>query len=605
VNTQTYTFGTTYILSPSVTNQFRLGYSRSSSGSSTVTDSFGGATPTDLVNVMTNRSGVTGQDQRASLLVSISGIGFANLNTVLGSADQHQWNLVDTLDVVHGKQHWKLGVDFRPIYNLLTSAPIYVTGTYSSTKSVLTNVADSASFIKNLPTSPVMNQFALFVQDDWRVSSKLGLSGGLRWELAPPPHNDGTPQPYTLSGNLNDPTSLTLATAGTPLWHTAWYSFAPRLGIAWQAHTQSGWATVVRAGGGVFFDTSNQIGTQPFTGFGYSRTVSYSKIPLPFTQAQQAISVDATPPYSNIYTFPLHLQLPYTLEWNTSVEQQFGERNVATISYIGSEGRRLTGRQQLSLATFNPSLGTVLYLRSVTSDYNALQAKFQRSVSKGLNALVAYTWSHSFDFGSNFASLPLTRGNSDFDVRNNFQAGLTWELPHAKLSRIAASVLNDWALDGRLITRSAFPITLAGNRLTDPSTGSTYSTSVNLVVGQPIYLYGNQYPGGRSVNRAAFALPTGTDPGNAPRNFARGFGESQVNFVVRREFPLSERTRLQFRAEAFNIINHPNFGYVDPTLADTTFGQATAMLNQSLGTVSSQYQQGGPRSMQFSLRVSF
>jgi len=605
VNTQTYTFGTTYTLSPSMTNQFRLGYSQSHSGSITATDSFGGATPADLVNVMTSRSGFTGQDQRASLLVSISGIGFANLNTVLGKADQHQWNLTDSLDVVHGRQHWKLGADFRQIYNLLTSAPIYVTGTYSSTKSVLTNVADSASFIKNLPTSPVINQFALFVQNDWRVSSRLALSGGLRWELAPPPHNDGSPQPYTLSGNLNDPKSLTLAPSGTPLWHTAWYSFAPRLGIAWQAHTQAGWATVVRAGGGVFFDTSNQIGTQPFTGFGYSRTASYSKIALPFTQAQQNISVDATPPYNNIYTFPSHLQLPYTLEWNTSVEQQFGEKNVATISYVGSEGRRLTGRQQLSLATFNPSLGTVLYLRSVTSDYSALQVKVQRSVSKGLNALVAYTWSHSFDYGSNFASLPLTRGNSDFDVRNNVQGGLTWELPHAKVSGIMARALNDWALDGRLIARSGFPITLAGNTLIDPTTGSRYSTNVNLVANQPLYLNSNQYPGGRVVNRAAFQLPTGTDPGNAPRNFVRGFGETQVNLAVRREIPISEHTHLQFRAEEFNLFNHPNFGYVDPVLADATFGQATAMLNRSLGTVSSQYQQGGPRSMQFSLRLSF
>jgi hypothetical protein len=128
---------------------------------------------------------------------------------------------------------------------------------------------------------------------------------------------------------------------------------------------------------------------------------------------------------------------------------------------------------------------------------------------------------------------------------------------------------------------------------------------VNLVANQSIYLYGNQYPGGRGLNRTAFELPTGTNPGNAPRNFVRGFGESQVNLALRRDFPFSDRIHLQFRAEAFNIANHPNFGYVDPLLTDATFGQATQTLNQSLGTVSSQYQQGGPRSMQFSLRLSF
>jgi len=85
----------------------------------------------------------------------------------------------------------------------------------------------------------------------------------------------------------------------------------------------------------------------------------------------------------------------------------------------------------------------------------------------------------------------------------------------------------------------------------------------------------------------------------------RGFGEWQINMAVRRDFPINDRLRLQFRAEAFNILNHPNFGSVDPFFGGFTFGQATAMLNQSLGTVASQYQQGGPRSMQFALKFLF
>ncbi len=74
---------------------------------------------------------------------------------------------------------------------------------------------------------------------------------------------------------------------------------------------------------------------------------------------------------------------------------------------------------------------------------------------------------------------------------------------------------------------------------------------------------------------------------------------------MRREFHLRDAVALQFRAEAFNILNHPNFGLIDPTFTDATFGQATQMLNQSLGTVASQYQQGGPRSMQFALKLLF
>ena len=79
----------------------------------------------------------------------------------------------------------------------------------------------------------------------------------------------------------------------------------------------------------------------------------------------------------------------------------------------------------------------------------------------------------------------------------------------------------------------------------------------------------------------------------------------KINLAVRREFPLSENVKLQFRAEAFNLLNHPNFGYIDPNFSDATFGQATSTLAHSLGTVSPLYQQGGARSMQFALKMLF
>jgi hypothetical protein len=148
-------------------------------------------------------------------------------------------------------------------------------------------------------------------------------------------------------------------------------------------------------------------------------------------------------------------------------------------------------------------------------------------------------------------------------------------------------------------------VTLQGNYTVDPTTGSQYYGNLNLVPNQPIYLSGVQYPGGRAINPAAFAYPSGTEQGDAPRNFVRGFGTNQVNLAVRRDFPVYDRLTLDFRAEAFNVLNHPNFGYVDSFLGDATFGQATQMLNQSLSTMSSLYQQGGPRSMQFALKLKF
>jgi hypothetical protein len=604
MDVQTYTLGTTWLMSSASTNQFRLGYSRSYSGSSSTMDSFGGAVPIDLGKTLGNTTQVTGQNLEAEVVIEVAGAGVAVLTTPGGFESQHQWNMTDTFDITHGAQHWKLGVDYRQIASN-DNRPSVFAGDFLSAQSVLTNSATEAEYEKFLSIRPVYNQIAIFVQNDWRLSRRLSLSAGLRWELAPPPHNDSSPQPYTLAGNLNEPSTLSLAPAGTPMWHNAWYNFAPRLGLAWQGNSSRDWATVVRLGGGVFFDTNNWIANAGFGSLGFKAQTILSNVPFPLTPSQQNLSFAVTPPYT-VQAYPSHLQLPYTLQWNTSLEQALGQNNSVTISYIGAAGRRLSGAQELSLAKLNPLFSTVTYVVGVTSDYDALQAKFQRSVGKGLTTLVSYTWSHSIDQGSNAVASPVIRGNSDFDVRNNFQAGLTWSVPHLKTSsKLASKSINGWGFDARLLARTSFPVPLNGNLGLDPATGSYYYTSLDLVPREPIYLYGNQYPGGRSLNPAAFTPPIGTNPGNAPRNFARGFGESQVNFAARREFALSEKVHLQFRAEAFNVFNHPNFGYVDPTHTDATFGQATMTLNESLGTMASQYQQGGPRSMQFSLHCAF
>jgi hypothetical protein len=165
--------------------------------------------------------------------------------------------------------------------------------------------------------------------------------------------------------------------------------------------------------------------------------------------------------------------------------------------------------------------------------------------------------------------------------------------------------VNHWGVDSRIIARSGFPVTLEGNQLVNPGDGSVYYNNVNLVPNEAIYLRGSQYPGNRAINPAAFSIPAGTTPGDAPRNFVRGFGASQVNLALRRDFPIRDKVALQFRSESFDIFNHPNFGYIDPYFTDATFGLATKTLNQSLATVASQYQQGGSRSIQFSLKVTF
>jgi hypothetical protein len=606
VNSQTFTFGGTSQLSSSLNNDFRLGYDRTNATNVGKVDDFGGATPVNLAAAMGAGSFATAYP---AIDFDVTGIGSSLFAVPTAQNLGRQWNLVDTFSATLGHHQIKLGVDYRRIRSPLIPSDPEMIAVFTSAQSILNDLPDVPEVLRSVQATPVFNETAAFAQDEWRLNSRIALSVGLRWELDPPPTEATGNDAFTLLGNVGVPQSLALAPQGTPLWKTSWYNFAPRLGVAWTVHPRADWETVVHAGGGVFYDNLNQIAALGYEGLGFRAYNILYGAALPFTTQQLDIPISTTPPYTSatIYAFPAHQQQPYTLEWNTSLQQALGKAQAITISYVGANGRRLVGEQEFSsLANFNPNFGAVIYFPGgLTSNYQALQLQFQRSVSYGIQALASYTWSHSLDFGSTGTALPLTRGNSDFDVRNNFQGGLSWDLPGIKANKIAGALLNNWKLDGRVIARSAFPVPLTGALYIDPATGSYNYGQLNTVANQPIYIHDSQYPGGRIINRSAFSVPSNGIVGNAPRNFVRGFGATQVNLAARRELRLRDALTLQFRAEAFNILNHPNFGAIDSTYTDDTFGQATQMLNQSLGTVASQYQQGGPRSMQFALKLLF
>ena len=606
VNVHTYTLGATRQIASNLNNELRLGYADSQAISEGILDTFGGAQPVNLSQAMGVGSYA---DAQPFFLLYISGVGSGQIFQGPAQNIGRQWNLVDTMNLSSGHHQFKAGFDYRKIISPLKPPSIQPYVPYETVDSILTNSATFVALSKYDAATPVFDETSVFVQDEWRAASNLTLSLGLRWEINPPPGEQHGNDAYTLSGNINEPASLSLAPRGTPLWRTSWFNLAPRLGAAWTVHDAHGSETVVRAGGGVFFDTDNELATQGFVqGIGFNANSVFNNSPLPVTPAQLDFGPSVDPPYTDsiIFAFPPHLQLPYTLSWNVSLEQGIGDAQSLTLSYVGSNGRRLIQEQSRSIENFNPNFGTIYFVPTgVTSNYQSLQSEFKRNVAHGLQALVSYTWSHSIDFGSSASELPLTRGNSDFDVRHNLEAGMSWDLPTLKTSLVPGYLFNGWGLDARLICRTAFPVTLKGAPLLDASTGNSYYGNVNLVPGQPTYIYGSQYPGGRSIDPSAFSTPADNDPGDAPRNFVRSFGATQFNLAARRNIRLTDRLSLKFRAEAFNFLNHPNFGYVDPYLTDITFGQATQMLNQSLGTLAAQYQQGGPRSMQFALRLVF
>ena len=600
--TQTYTLGATSQLSTLMTDDFRLGFARSNSKVLQYLDSFGGATPINLAAAVGAGPSLNAEP---SVFLDFAP-GYTEISTGPSANGLLQWNAVDTLSYVAGKHTLKFGADYRRLASPITRLSPEVYASFFGASDVLNNAATETSVEVLVNSTPVFQEFAAFAQDEWRLRPALALSLGLRWEVNPPPTGANGRDAYTVSGSLLEPSTLAIAPRGTPLWQTPWFNFAPRLGVAWQARNKPGWEATLRTGGGVFFDTDNQVASSGFIGVGFGATQSYFGVPLPLTPQQIDLPIGITPPYTTTYAFPSHLQMPYTLEWNVSLEQALGKVQSFTVSYVGSNGRRQLEEKELSISSFNPNFTYVLsFDGGLSSSYNSLQAKFQRSLSHGVQALGSYTWSHAIDFGSTYSVLYVLRGDADFDVRNTFTGALSWDLPQISQGVAMKTLFNHWGLDGRVIARSGFPVNIKGRLRIDPANGNFYYTGVNVVPNQPIYLYDSQYPGGRAINPAAFTTPSGTSVGNAPRNFVRGFGESQFNFAARREFDLHDRLRLQFRAEAFNLMNHPNFGYVDPNLTDVTFGQATKMLNQSLGTLASQYQQGGPRSLQFALKLLF
>jgi len=210
------------------------------------------------------------------------------------------------------------------------------------------------------------------------------------------------------------------------------------------------------------------------------------------------------------------------------------------------------------------------------------------------------------------------RGPSDFDIRNAFSVGLTYDVPSPKINALGKAMLRGWSTENVIQVHSAGPVDVTDLNFFQLNNASA-DVRPDVVPGQPLYLYGTQYPGGKSFNPAAFqdppADPTTGNPlrnGNLGRNALRGFALTQWDFAVHRDFPIREQLKLQFRAEMFNVLNHPNFGPPRNGFGAVGFGLSNQMLGQFLsgGTVGSgsfnpQYQIGGPRSIQVALKFQF
>jgi carboxypeptidase family protein/TonB-dependent receptor-like protein len=602
---QTYTAGLTSLLLPELSNSLRFNYTSNILADSTTLTAFGGATPVDLFALQGIQNGTAGVIEFVLFLPGSAGYTPA-LPLYTGHGEQKQWNVVDSVSFGFGRHRLKFGIDYRRLYPGANAYNPFLEYVYESQSSVQSNTSDILLTQKYSSVGPVFENFSAFVQDEWRATPRLTLSMGLRWDVNPPLRASKAQMPYTVEGGSYS--DLVLAPQGTPLWDTSWCNLAPRIGIAYMLSNAPGHETVIRAGGGIFFDTGQQLGALGYAGPGFSAEQAATGLafPAPLAQVIPPIVNPPVPPYGTVYAFPTHLQTPYTWQASASLEQALGNSQVIRISYVGGFGRKLLEQNERELSSVNPNFTAVEFLQNgLTSDYNALQLQYQRRMSRGLQVLASYTYSHSIDYGSENTSFPYVRGNSDFDVRHSFSAALSYDLPGPHGSVVEKALLGGWSLDDRFTARTGFPVTLLGEEYLDPATLKYQYLGLDVVPREPVYSYGAEYPGGRAINAGAFEAPPPGQIGDAPRNFARGFGAWQMDLAIRREFHLTERLRLQFRAEAFNTFNHPNFGVIDANFGDPTFGQATATLAQSLGTLSPLYQMGGPRSLQFALKLAF
>ena len=606
VNTQTLTLGVNLAINANTANTVRANYSAQSSSLVNTLDAFQGATPLPPSLIL------------GDLPAASDNAGFETFDTdyydfgPVARNRTRQLNFVDDLTIAHGAHQLKFGGDYRAIF--LDRTP-YANNVLLLADSVQDFIATgSAEMLTSTrrPTDLLTQSLSIYAQDVWKISPRLTLTYGVRWELAPAPSARNTTTVASWK-NVNDPAELTLAPLGTPLWSTTYGNFAPRAGLAYRL-TDKG-DLVVRGAMGVFYDLG--VGGVADTGsfFPGEATLLTPNISVPVTNPSAYFPViSLQPPYPLVEAFSPSLKLPRSYQWNVAIEKSFGTQQAISVTYVGQSGSDLL-RQEANYQP-NPNFESDFLLTGNTarSHYNALQVQYRRPLTDHLQALLNYTWSHSLDNASNdvVAGLGGTvlsaagdYASSDSDVRQSFSGAVTYAVPGEKSPGFRGAVTRNWSLAAVVVARAGFPFNAVVESFSPDPSGYALSRP-DRVPGQPLWLPNPTAGGGKGLNPGAFVVPSTPRQGTESRNDIPGFGLTQVDLSVGRKFDITDRMKLDFRADAFNALNHPNF--TNPP-AYVEFGPAylvsQEMLNVGLGGLNPLFQEGGPRSLQLSLKLSF
>lgn len=450
--------------------------------------------------------------------------------------------------------------------------------------------------------------YNLFAQDQWKVTPRVTLTLGARYEYNRPAYDAND------RASVYDPTTHALVQLGKIGGTRGAFlpdrnNFAPRFGLAFAARQ----GTVVRAGYGIYYD---QAPLAPGEGIYFNapyfqlNTYFIGQTYLLFLHNPYPSDFPIFIPPSAV-TFQRDYRTAYSQHWSFNIQQSLGKGRVAEIGYTGTKGSKLmAGRDGNqagpSTAPLNlrpdPRWGDITYIESRgNSNYHALQARFEQRMARGLSLLASYSAGKSIDDSSNFFSsagdpnfpmdsnkVSLERARSSFDIRHRMTAAYVFDLPFGRNRWYGG-----WQTNGVWTFQTGRPFTVS--LLSDLDQSNTGRTSYGFGANDRPNRVADGALSNPSPERwfdtSAFRLqPFGTF-GNSGRNILDGPGLATVNLSIVKNTSLSERATLQFRAEAFNALNRTNFDLPDAVLGSGTFGRALTA--------------GAPRHMQLGLKLLF
>jgi hypothetical protein len=450
-----------------------------------------------------------------------------------------------------------------------------------------------------------------FVLDNWQVSRKLTVNYGIRYELPT--------VPYSVNGyhtELNpQQTALVPANPPQPGFqftgpnHNDW---APRIGFAYRFTNK----TVFRGGYGIYYNP-NQTNSFTFLNgnppFGSATT--YTSLPttptLSFLNPTPAGSAN-TVALVNITTDNWNLPTAYMHQWSFGIERELWRNAGLEVQYLGSHSLHLDrsyynntpqpGPGLVSTRRPNPLFGQI---RTVQNDeianYHGLSVVLRQRMSRGLTLLGSYTWSHTLDVGSdsNNSGAPMNPynwrsdyGNSNWDIRHRLVAFFVYDIPFLPAANpLLKGMFASWQMNGIVTLQSGLPFNVS----TSVDTANTAAGGVyrpNLIA-KPSENCGDSHLSA-CISTAAYSLPpTGVYVyGSEGRNLLHGPGLFNIDYSLFKSFPIKERLKLQFRAELFNIFNHPNFNNPASSFGTAAFGNITSTST-------------GNREIQFGLKLVF